>query len=76
MSKANTNRRELTCSTCGQPFLFDETNSPPFCSERCKLIDLGRWLEEDISMPHEGGPRPGDIVEDQDLERRSTNSQS
>lgn len=46
----------LTCSTCGQRFLLDETETPPFCSERCKLIDLGRWIEEDIGLPHEGGP--------------------
>ncbi len=23
----------------------------PFCSERCRRIDLGRWLDEDISVP-------------------------
>ena len=76
MSNPNQNHRELTCSSCGRPFLLDETDSPPFCSERCKLIDLGRWLDEDISMPHEGGPRPGDVVEDQEADHRPTNSQS
>jgi hypothetical protein len=37
-------------------FLLDETETPPFCSERCKMIDLGRWINEDIGLPHEGGP--------------------
>ena len=23
----------------------------PFCSERCQLIDLGRWLEGDYAIP-------------------------
>jgi endogenous inhibitor of DNA gyrase (YacG/DUF329 family) len=23
----------------------------PFCSERCKLLDLGRWLSEDYRVP-------------------------
>jgi len=23
----------------------------PFCSERCRLIDLGRWLEEAQGLP-------------------------
>ncbi len=23
----------------------------PFCSERCRLIDLGRWLGEDYRIP-------------------------
>ena len=46
----------LTCSTCGRMFLLDETETPPFCCERCKLIDLGRWMDEEIGLPHEGGP--------------------
>ena len=38
----------------------------PFCSERCKLIDLGRWLGEQYRVPVEGaeddatGPREDD----------------
>jgi endogenous inhibitor of DNA gyrase (YacG/DUF329 family) len=26
----------------------------PFCSRRCKTIDLGRWLGETYRIPHEG----------------------
>lgn len=29
----------------------------PFCSERCKLVDLGRWLDGDYVIP---GPPVGD----------------
>jgi endogenous inhibitor of DNA gyrase (YacG/DUF329 family) len=25
----------------------------PFCSERCRLIDLGRWLDEEQGLPIE-----------------------
>jgi len=25
----------------------------PFCSERCKMVDLGRWLREDYRVPAE-----------------------
>lgn len=53
----------MTCSACGRRFYMDETTSPPFCSERCKLIDLGRWLDEDVSIPHEGGPTQGEAIE-------------
>ena len=45
-----------TCSTCGRRFLLDETPTPPFCSERCQMIDLGRWLDEEIGLPYEGNP--------------------
>lgn len=54
---------ELTCSTCGRRFYLNETDSPPFCSERCRMIDLGRWLEEQIEIPHEGGPSKGEACE-------------
>ncbi|MGH8638659.1 MAG: DNA gyrase inhibitor YacG [Burkholderiales bacterium] len=30
----------------------------PFCSERCKLADLGRWLSEDYRVPDEPGAPP------------------
>jgi uncharacterized protein len=49
-------RTALTCATCGLRFFLDETTSPPFCSERCQLIDLGRWLDEGIGLPFESDP--------------------
>jgi endogenous inhibitor of DNA gyrase (YacG/DUF329 family) len=27
----------------------------PFCSERCRYLDLGHWLEEGIGVPVESG---------------------
>lgn len=47
-------RTAMSCSTCGRKFFLDETPTPPFCSERCQLIDLGRWLDESIGVPFEG----------------------
>ena len=40
MSKKKT--RSLRCPTCRTLVLPGEVNFP-FCSERCKLIDLGKW---------------------------------
>ena len=31
----------------------DEQQWKPFCSERCKLIDLGEWASEGHSIPGE-----------------------
>jgi endogenous inhibitor of DNA gyrase (YacG/DUF329 family) len=28
----------------------------PFCSERCKLIDLGQWASEQYRIPNEASP--------------------
>jgi endogenous inhibitor of DNA gyrase (YacG/DUF329 family) len=37
----------------------------PFCSERCKLADLGRWLSEDYRVPDHAPPdRPEDAGDD------------
>jgi len=42
----------VPCPTCGQPSLFARSNSyRPFCSERCKQIDLGAWAAEDFRVP-------------------------
>ena len=33
-----------------------DSNWRPFCSERCKLADLGRWLSGDYRIPAEPVP--------------------
>ena len=49
----------MKCPTCGKE--FDPGGSPamPFCSERCRLIDLGRWLDEGHGLPIERDEKPG-----------------
>lgn len=37
-----------TCPSCGKPA---DPLTRPFCSKRCKDIDLGRWLNEDYRVP-------------------------
>ncbi|HLK38191.1 MAG TPA: DNA gyrase inhibitor YacG [Polyangiaceae bacterium] len=40
------------CPICQRPAATRETNkASPFCSPRCKLVDLGRWLEEAYRVP-------------------------
>ena len=34
--------RKLRCPACKQPVLRAQAEFP-FCSERCRLIDLGKW---------------------------------
>ena len=49
---------QLHCPTCSR--LFDEKKSEamPFCSNRCRQIDLGRWLDEEISLPIDDEENP------------------
>lgn len=42
---------EVNCPQCGLRFSYYESASRPFCSERCKLIDLGHWFEETYRVP-------------------------
>ena len=35
----------MKCPICGKPVALEDPHMP-FCSERCKLIDLGNWASE------------------------------
>ena len=41
----------LKCPTCGKPAEWKDNPCRPFCSERCKLIDFGRWANEEYLVP-------------------------
>jgi len=38
------------CPTCGAP-VPPASEAFPFCSSRCRLVDLGRWLDEEYRIP-------------------------
>jgi endogenous inhibitor of DNA gyrase (YacG/DUF329 family) len=52
----------VRCPTCGRPVEWSEGSTyRPFCSDRCRLIDLGAWLSEERRIPDESStPRDGD----------------
>jgi hypothetical protein len=37
----------------------------PFCSERCKLLDLARWVDSAYRVPAEPAPPPNEDAEDE-----------
>ncbi len=41
---------QLTCPTCHRPFDSTHSDAMPFCCERCRLVDLHRWLNETNSL--------------------------
>jgi endogenous inhibitor of DNA gyrase (YacG/DUF329 family) len=50
--------RSVPCPTCGKAAEWSAANPHrPFCSERCKTIDLGAWAAERYRVP---------VVEDKD----------
>jgi hypothetical protein len=52
----------VNCPTCGKPVEWRSDNTcRPFCSERCKLIDLGEWADEKYRVPAQDEP-PSDAL--------------
>ena len=46
--------RLVDCPACGKPSLFAPANPfRPFCSERCRVRDLGAWASESYRVPAE-----------------------
>lgn len=44
-------KRSRPCPTCKEPTVYDVNNEfRPFCSKRCKLIDLGEWANESYAL--------------------------
>lgn len=42
----------VKCPQCGRPVEYSKDNPwRPFCSERCKLIDLGAWANNEYVIP-------------------------
>jgi len=54
---------KVKCPTCKRQIEWSESPYRPFCSERCKLIDLGAWLSEKHAIPGDE-PLPGEGDED------------
>jgi uncharacterized protein len=58
--------RTVPCPHCGEPVLWSPDNRwRPFCSERCKMIDLGAWADESYRLPAEGGNDPAHPQQDE-----------
>ena len=49
--------KHVTCPTCKGVSVYAPSNPfRPFCSERCKQIDLGAWASEQFTMPVDTQP--------------------
>ena len=58
-----TSPARIACPTCKRPIEWNEKFPwRPFCSERCKLVDLGNWLDGAYRIPT--AERPEDVEDD------------
>ncbi|WP_420550363.1 DNA gyrase inhibitor YacG [Litorivicinus lipolyticus] len=65
------NPQLVKCPECGTSCRFDSSNPhKPFCSERCKLLDLGGWASESYKVP---GPAASDELMSDQIEGAESN---
>jgi endogenous inhibitor of DNA gyrase (YacG/DUF329 family) len=62
----------MRCPVCKRESTRKGNPFRPFCSERCKLIDLGNWLSEryriavaEMPEPHGENPQAGQVAEEE-----------
>jgi uncharacterized protein len=58
--KAPPGGRTGTCPRCGKPAQWEGNPHRPFCSERCRMIDLGHWADGSYAIPDEKVPDKDD----------------
>lgn len=65
----------LRCPKCGVIFNEEESRTPPFCSPRCKLMDLGAWLDESYGIPVDE-EIPEDVIQDMAENRKKDSTRN
>jgi uncharacterized protein len=59
--------RIVACPTCRKPVHWADTSRfKPFCSERCRLIDLGAWADGTHRIPAEEPAGDDDATREQE----------
>jgi endogenous inhibitor of DNA gyrase (YacG/DUF329 family) len=51
---------KITCPVCKKETAWKDNPFRPFCSERCRLIDLGNWAAEEYRIAGEKKALPED----------------
>ena len=60
----------MECPICHKPVNKDDPFMP-FCSDRCRIVDLGNWASEKYVIPapfDEGDDEAGDAPDPDDVE--------
>jgi endogenous inhibitor of DNA gyrase (YacG/DUF329 family) len=69
---------EVSCPICHKMIEWEGNRFRPFCSERCKLIDLGHWAAESYRVPskseeEEESPSANPAEEDEEASQGPSN---
>ena len=55
--------RRVPCPTCRRPTALADNPHRPFCSERCKVLDLAAWADERYRIPGEPVPQEAEAAD-------------
>ena len=59
---------KVNCPTCKKELVYSQQNPfRPFCSEKCRLVDLGQWFEEDYSIACDEPLSKNDFLKNDDI---------
>lgn len=68
-------RESVRCPSCRREVPWEGNSHRPFCSERCRVIDLGNWATDRYRVPGESADpeetEPGEESPPDDSERNS-----
>lgn len=51
--RASLGDKAIKCPICHRETHWEGNPYRPFCSERCKLVDLGKWMLEEYRIPED-----------------------
>ena len=57
---------QIKCPHCQKKFNYYESTFRPFCSERCKMVDLGHWLEESYNIPVKEEEQKDKVIDEEE----------
>lgn len=64
---------KIKCANCKAEFNYYDSKFRPFCSERCKMIDLGHWLTESYTVPSQQPLSDSDLAQVMEHHRQNGN---
>jgi len=62
----------VKCPTCRRDLDWETAPFRPFCSERCRLIDLGAWFSGQRAIPGESAPQSENHVTEERTSKSDT----
>jgi endogenous inhibitor of DNA gyrase (YacG/DUF329 family) len=68
-------KRTLSCPTCHSPSDYFAKPVGPFCSDRCQMVDLGKWMNEEYRVSESLKPHHLEELEEMEERQRYKDSE-